>query len=89
MVERGVILAPNGTRIEVNHLFSPCSEEHAREFGVDVNGALGVDRGESGKSLCEAVFNGVLTLDQVETMLLEKPSTRRMAIFHPRPACSA
>ncbi len=72
MVERGVILAPSGTRIEVNHLFSPCSEEHAREFGVDVNGALGVDRGESGKSLCEAVFNGVLTLDQVETMLLEK-----------------
>jgi DNA-binding NtrC family response regulator len=72
MVERGVILAPSGTRIEVNHLFSPCSEEHAREFGVDVNGALGVDRGESSKSLCEAVFNGVLTLDQVETMLLEK-----------------
>ena len=71
MVERGVILAPSGTRIEVNHLFSPCSEEHAREFGLDVNGALGVDRGESSKSLCEAVFNGVLTLDQVETMLLE------------------
>ncbi len=72
MVERGVILAPSGTRIEVNHLFSPCSEEHAREFGVDSNGALGVDRGESSKSLCEAVFNGVLTLDQMETMLLEK-----------------
>ena len=71
MVERGVILAPNGTRIEVNHLFSACSEEHAREFGLDTNGALGVDRGESSKSLCEAVFNGVLTLDQVETMLLE------------------
>jgi DNA-binding NtrC family response regulator len=72
MVERGVILAPSGTRIEVNHLFSPCSEEHAREFGLDTNGALGVDRGESSKSLCEAVFNGVMTLDQVETMLLEK-----------------
>ena len=71
MVERGVILAPSGTRIEVHHLFSPCSEEHAREFGLDVNGALGANRGESSKSLCEAVFNGVLTLDQVETMLLE------------------
>jgi DNA-binding NtrC family response regulator len=71
MVERGVILAPSGTRIEVNHLFSPCSEEHAREFGLDTNGALGVERGESSKSLCEAVFNGVLTLNQVETMLLE------------------
>jgi len=71
MIERGVILAPSGTRIEVNHLFSPCAEEHAREFGLDTNGALGVNRGESSKSLCEAVFNGVLTLDQVETMLLE------------------
>ena len=71
MVERGVILAPSGTRIEVNHLFSSCSEEHAREFGLDVNGVPGANRGESSKSLCEAVLNGVLTLDQVETMLLE------------------
>ena len=71
MIERGVILAPSGTRIEVHHLFSSCAEEHAREFGLDTNGALGVNRGESSKSLCEAVFNGVLTLDQVETMLLE------------------
>jgi DNA-binding NtrC family response regulator len=71
MIERGVILAPSGTRIEVHHLFSSCSEEHAREFGLDTNGAVGVNRGGSGKSLCEAVFNGVLTLDQVETMLLE------------------
>jgi transcriptional regulator with GAF, ATPase, and Fis domain len=71
MIERGVILAANGTRIEVHHLFSSCSEEHARELGLDTNGTFGVTRGESGKSLCEAVFNGVLTLDQVETMLLE------------------
>jgi len=71
MIERGVILAPSGTRIEVHHLFSSCAEEHAREFGLDTNGALGVNRGESSKSLCEAVFNGVLTLDQVEAMLLE------------------
>ena len=71
MIERGVILAPGGTRIEVHHLFSSCSEEHAREFGLDTNGALGANRGESSKSLCEAVLNGVLTLDQIETMLLE------------------
>ncbi|MBE0615276.1 MAG: sigma 54-interacting transcriptional regulator [Burkholderiales bacterium] len=71
MVERGVILTPSGTRIEVNHLFSPCSEEHAREFGLDTNGAPGANRAESSKNLCDAVFNGVLTLDQVEAMLLE------------------
>jgi DNA-binding protein Fis len=28
-------------------------------------------RWDTGKSLCEAVFNGVMTLDQVEAMLLE------------------
>ena len=71
MVERGVILAPNGTRIEVHHLFSPCAAEHAREFGLDTNGSLGVDRAQSDKGLCEAVFNGEMTLDQVEAMLLE------------------
>jgi len=71
MIERGVILAPSGTRIEVHHLFFTCAETHTREFSLDTNGALGVSRGDSGKSLCEAVFNGVLTLDQVETMLLE------------------
>ena len=71
MIERGVILAPSGTRIEVNHLFSSCAEEHAREFGLDTKGDLGVNRAESSKSLSEAVFNGVLTLEQVETMLLE------------------
>ena len=71
MIERGVILAPSGTRIEVNHLFSSCAEDHAREFGLDTKGDLGLNRGESSKSLCEAVFNGVMTLDQVEAMLLE------------------
>ena len=71
MVERGVILAPSGTRIEVDQLFSHCTDEHAPEFGLDTNGDLGAGQGESSRSLCEAVFNGVLTLDQVEAMLLE------------------
>ncbi len=71
IIERGVILAPNGTRIEVDHLFSSCAEEQPREFGVDSRGALGENSGGSAKSLCEAVFNGVMTLDEVESMLLE------------------
>ncbi len=71
MIERGVILAPSGTRIEVNHLFTACGDEPAREFGLDHNGDLGVHPWEAGKSLCEAVFNGILTLEQVEAMLLE------------------
>jgi len=71
MIERGVILAPGGTRIEVNHLFSSPSGERVREFGLDPRGGLDVNRWEAGKSLCEAIFNGVMTLDQLESMLLE------------------
>ena len=71
MIERGVILAPGGTRIEVNHLFSSLPEEQPREFGLDAHGGLEVGRWEAGKSLCEAIFNGVMTLDQLEVMLLE------------------
>ncbi len=70
MIERGVILAPSGTRIEVEHLFT-CSSGQAPEFGLDMNGGLDMNRGDTAKRLCEAVFNGVLTLDQVEAMLLE------------------
>ncbi|TAK83335.1 MAG: sigma-54-dependent Fis family transcriptional regulator [Betaproteobacteria bacterium] len=70
MIERGVILAPGGTRIEVEHLFT-CSNAQAPEFGLDMNGELDLHRWDTGKNLCEAVFNGVMTLDQVEAMLLE------------------
>ena len=71
MVERGVILAPSGTRVEVSHLFPSYADDRAREFGLDVHGSLDTHHGETGKELCEAVFNGVMTLDQVEAMLLE------------------
>ena len=71
MVERGVILAPSGTRIEVSHLFTGCGSEQAQEFGLGLDGNLGLHRWETGKELCEAVFNGVMTLDQVEAMLIE------------------
>ncbi|MCM2358981.1 MAG: sigma 54-interacting transcriptional regulator [Geobacteraceae bacterium] len=71
MIDRGVILAPNGSRIEVDQMFSAYSDDQALEFGLDSNGSLGIDHPEAGKDLCEAVLNGVMTLDQVETMLIE------------------
>ena len=71
MVERGVILAPSGSRIEVDHLFSSCADNQAREFGLNVKGELAMNGGDAGRALCESVFNGVMTLDQVEAMLLE------------------
>jgi DNA-binding NtrC family response regulator len=72
MVERGVILAPNGGRIEVGHLFSfPGAEETTPEFGLGLDGNLDLNSWDTGKELCEAVFNGARTLDQVEAMLIE------------------
>ncbi len=71
MIERGVILAPSGSRIEQDQMFSASGDQQSVEFGLDGNGALDTNRWESGKDLCEAVFNGVMTLDQVEAMLVE------------------
>ena len=77
VIERGVILAPSGSRIEVNQMFSSFNDDLPLEFGLDINGALGINdglvanRGETGRELCEAVLNGVMTLDQVEGMLVE------------------
>lgn len=70
-VERGVILAPSGTRIEVNHLFMSCNDAQPLEFGLDRSGGLDTNVWEAGKDLLDAVFNGTLTLDQVDAMLLE------------------
>ena len=72
MVERGVILAPSGASVEVDHLFSSHgADPQSREFGLGVDGNLNLRPWETGKELCEAVFNGVMTLDQVEAMLIE------------------
>jgi DNA-binding NtrC family response regulator len=71
MVERGVILAQSGTRIEVDQLFSSCADNRVREFGLNVNGELAMERWDAGHALCDSVFNGVMTLDQLEAMLVE------------------
>jgi DNA-binding NtrC family response regulator len=71
MVERGVILAPSGSRIEVDQVFSSYSGEHAVEFGLDSTGGLGIDRPENGEDFCEAVLSGALTLEQSEAMIIK------------------
>ncbi len=77
VIERGVILAPNATRVEVDQMFSSYNEDSSLEFSLDINGSVGINGGivagcsETGRDLCEAVFNGVMTLDQVEGMLVE------------------
>ena len=71
-VERGVILAASGTRIEVHQLFPSCGDDRTSGgFVVDARGDLAAYRGDAGHALCEAVLSGVMTLDQVEDMLIE------------------
>jgi transcriptional regulator with AAA-type ATPase domain len=48
-----------------------CSDVQPNEFGLDHSGGLDINCWETGKELRDAVFNGALTLDQVEAMLLE------------------
>jgi DNA-binding NtrC family response regulator len=71
MVERGVILAASGTRIEVSQLFSTCADVQAPELGLDTKGSLDLQQGGPTAALCEAIFNGVMTLEQLEVVLIE------------------
>lgn len=70
MVERGVILAQPGARIELDQMFSSTAEDGTVEYGVSSSGSLDINRESAGKELCEAVLDGGLTLEQVESMLI-------------------
>jgi transcriptional regulator with GAF, ATPase, and Fis domain len=71
MIDRGVLLAPGGSRIEVNHMFSSYSNDLTSGFGLDRNGSINMNYGETETDICEAVFNGALTLGQLEALLVE------------------
>lgn len=71
VVERGVMLAPNGTHIEINHLFPSYKNDGPLEFGLNVNGRLSASQRESGKDFCEAILSGRITLEQANTLLAE------------------
>jgi len=71
VTERSVILAPHGTRIEASHLFLAERDGQSHELGLDARGTLHAQTWEPGTKLCDSVLNGVFTLDEVESMLLE------------------
>jgi DNA-binding NtrC family response regulator/predicted hydrocarbon binding protein len=75
MIERGVILAPSGSRIETNHLFA-VGHGSGCEANFDLNGSFDLNRGDCEKRLCEVVFNSVMTLEQIEAMLLDTAVTK-------------
>ncbi|MFL5373160.1 MAG: sigma 54-interacting transcriptional regulator, partial [Myxococcales bacterium] len=71
MIERGVILAPQGARVEIEHLFTCTEDSQAKEIGLNRNGELDVKDQASLRRLCDSVLNGTVSLDAVEAMLLE------------------
>ncbi len=75
-IERGVILAPPGGRVEMTHLFTSYQGSEPGEIGLDVRGDLDVRGWGGSRDLCEAVLGGALTLDEVEALLLESAVRR-------------
>jgi transcriptional regulator with PAS, ATPase and Fis domain len=75
MIERGVILAPSGSRIEMNHLFA-LGNGPAPQVNFNLNGSFDLNTGDCEKRLCEVVFNSVMTLEQIEAMLLDTAVTK-------------
>lgn len=69
VVERGVMLAPNGTHIAINHLFPSYNKNSSPKFELDAAGGLTASQKEVGKDFCDAILSGKITLEQANTML--------------------
>ena len=69
VVERGVMLAPSGTHITINHMFPSYNNNSSLEFGLDAKGGLSDSQRESGKDFCEAILSGKITMEQANNML--------------------
>ncbi len=70
-VERGVILAPSGGHVEIEHLFTSYEDPRAKEIGLDRDGALDLHGAGALRGLCASVLDGAVSLDGLEAMLLE------------------
>lgn len=78
MVERGVILAPNGGWIELDHL-SPCLEGFVHcEAGISGGGAMEEKADDTQRDLCETILASGCSLDRIESLLLDE-AVRRSA----------
>lgn len=71
LIERGVLLAPNGGLIEIDHLFAGGAPVIAGGAGVDHAGVVGNEDEASRSRLCEAILHDGFQLQQHEAQLLE------------------
>lgn len=77
MLERGVILAPPGGWIELEHLFANVADADsaATETTVSASGKLECE-GAASRSLCDTFLAGGLSLDALEARLLREAVER-------------
>jgi len=71
LVERGVLLAPNGGLIEIDHLFAGGAPAHDPGAEVDRAGQVGHAGGATRQRLYEAILQDGFDLEQHEAKLLE------------------
>ena len=71
LVERGVLLAPNGGLIEIDHLFAGGAPAQAPGAEVDRAGQVGKAGDASRQQLYEAILQDGFDLEQHEARLLE------------------
>lgn len=77
VIERGVILAPQDGLIEAKHLFSSLEAIHAQEAQISDKGRLEpADRQVRASHLFDSVIDAGLSLDELETLLLEEAVAR-------------
>ncbi|MGN6259597.1 MAG: sigma 54-interacting transcriptional regulator [Ralstonia sp.] len=69
LVERGVILAPQGESIEIEHLFP--NQPSGMQSQLSPQGRLAPVRLESEQTLCARILDSGLSLEALETQLLD------------------
>ena len=76
VIERGVLLAPNGEQIDTSHLFT-CMEPDEQISGASVSSVGGlVDMQSAGGSVLDACIDGGLSLENVERLLMKQALQR-------------
>ncbi|HJW25092.1 MAG TPA: sigma-54-dependent Fis family transcriptional regulator [Rhodocyclaceae bacterium] len=77
MIERGVILAPQGGWIETEHLFTHVGDAAQWETMVSDSGQLECPGDKSGgQKLCDSILAAGLSLDALEAQLLQEAVSR-------------
>jgi DNA-binding NtrC family response regulator len=71
LLERAVLLAPDGGRIEVEHLFAQGAPATEGEAQVDAGGRVGRSQPAGRAALCEQLFEAPFDLQQHEQHLLD------------------